>query len=90
VLFPTFLLSGALFPIDQIPVWLRPFVTLGPLTYAVDALRVAILGTSHFALATDLGVRTAFPVAAVAVVHEPGVNAFAGNASGARGEVHLF
>jgi ABC-2 type transport system permease protein len=67
VLFPTFFLSGALFPIDRLPAWLHLFVLADPLTYAVDALRAAILGASHFPLATDLGVLAAFLVFVVAV-----------------------
>jgi len=66
VLFPTFFLSGALFPIDRLPPWLHVFVLADPLTYAVDALRAAILGASHFPLATDLGVLGAFLVLVVA------------------------
>lgn len=67
VLFPTFFLSGALFPVGQVPAWLRPFVVIDPLTYSVDALRAVILGTSHFALATDLAVLAGFLLAVVAV-----------------------
>jgi ABC-2 type transport system permease protein len=67
LLFPTFFLSGALFPLDRLPSWLRPLVWLDPLTYSVDALRHVILGASHFALALDLGVMGAFTVAVFAV-----------------------
>jgi ABC-2 type transport system permease protein len=56
LLFPTFFLSGALFPLDRLPPWLAPLVLLDPLTYSVDALRKAILDTSHFSLAWDLAV----------------------------------
>jgi ABC-2 type transport system permease protein len=54
LLFPTFFLSGALFPLDRLPAWLAPLVLLDPLTYSVDALRHAILGTSHFSLLLDV------------------------------------
>jgi ABC-2 type transport system permease protein len=47
--------------------WLSVFIRCDPLTYSVDALRAAILGRSHFALAWDLGVMTAFAVATIAV-----------------------
>ena len=67
VLFPAFFLSGALFPIEQLPAWLRPFVLGDPLTYAVDALRGVILGASHFPLALDVAVLAAFLAAGVAV-----------------------
>jgi ABC-2 type transport system permease protein len=60
LLFPLFFLSGALFPLDRLPRWLAPLIFVNPLTYAVDALRRALLGTSHFGLAPDLAVITAF------------------------------
>ena len=60
LLFPVFFLSGALFPIDQLPTWLAPLVLVDPLTYSVDALRRVILGNAHFALALDLGIMGAF------------------------------
>jgi ABC-2 type transport system permease protein len=67
LLFPTFFLSGALFPLDTLPAWLRPLVLIDPLTYSVDALRHPILGAGHFPLALDLGVSAAFLVAVVCV-----------------------
>ena len=60
LLFPTFFLSVALFPLDRLPAWLAPLVVVDPLTYSVDALRHAILGSAHFALALDLGVMGGF------------------------------
>lgn len=65
MLFPTFFLSGALFPIDRLPVWLAPLVRLDPLTYSVDALRHVMLGSAHFALALDLGILAAFTAGVV-------------------------
>jgi len=66
VVFPLFFLSGALFPIDKLPVWLAPFTLLDPLTYGVDALRGVLLDTSHFPVALDLGVMAAFTVLVIA------------------------
>jgi len=60
LLFPTFFLSGALFPIDRLPAWLAPLVLIDPLTYSVDALRHVILGASHFPLGLDFGIMVAF------------------------------
>jgi ABC-2 type transport system permease protein len=65
LLFPAFFLSGALFPLDRLPPWLTPLVLLDPLTYSVDALRSAILGTSHFSLALDLAVMVSVAVSMV-------------------------
>ena len=67
LLFPMFFLSGALFPIDQLPPWLAPLVRLDPLTYSVDALRHVILGTAHFALGLDLAVLAAFTVVVIGI-----------------------
>ena len=36
--FPLMMLSGGLFPIDMLPSFFRPVVTLSPLTYLTDAL----------------------------------------------------
>lgn len=43
---PLFFLSGALFPLSNIPSWLRWVSYVNPLTYGVDALRTIILGSS--------------------------------------------
>jgi len=50
VAYPLFFLSGALFPIENLPFWLEPFIYIDPLTYGVDALRQIILGTGRFPL----------------------------------------
>jgi len=54
VVFPLFFLSGALFPIDNLPQWLSILTTIDPVTYAVDALRNIILGEGSHALGLDL------------------------------------
>jgi ABC-2 type transport system permease protein len=43
VILPAFLLSGIFWPIEAIPVWLRPLSYLVPPTYAVDANRAVML-----------------------------------------------
>ncbi len=42
---PMFFLSGAFFPLYGLPAWMDLLVKVNPLTYAVDALRQAILGS---------------------------------------------
>ena len=44
VVFPLFFLSSALFPLRNLPYWLSILTSLDPATYAVDALRNAMLG----------------------------------------------
>ena len=48
VIFPMFFLSGALFPINNLPTWMQPLVFLNPVTYAVDGLRGILIGNSQF------------------------------------------
>ena len=60
VVFPLFFLSGALFPLKNLPVWLSFLTSLDPATYAVDALRSAMLGVAKFPFVVDIGVLAAF------------------------------
>jgi len=39
---PMFFLSGALFPLGNLPTWLRLLTRVNPLTYAVDPMRHAV------------------------------------------------
>ncbi len=56
VIFPIFGLSGALFPIESLPEWLRVVTYLDPLTYGVEGIRYGLLGTSAIGPLTCLGV----------------------------------
>src|SRR5438067_4056263 len=51
---PLFFLSGALYPLRNLPVVLAFLTRLDPLTYGVDALRGALIGASHFGFGVDL------------------------------------
>lgn len=53
ILFPVFLLSGALFPLDVFPVWLQYVAYVNPLTYGVDGLRGSLIGASEMPLLID-------------------------------------
>jgi len=55
ILFPVFLLSGALFPLDIFPEWLQPIAYINPLTYGVDGLRRCLTGVSEMSLLVDFG-----------------------------------
>jgi ABC-2 type transport system permease protein len=53
VVFPLYFLSGALFPLKNIPSWLVILTSIDPATYAVEALRTVMLnipGKNPFAL----------------------------------------
>ena len=54
LIMPLFFLSGALFPIDQLPHVLSLLVHANPLTYGVDALRSALIDGGHFSLQLSL------------------------------------
>jgi ABC-2 type transport system permease protein len=45
LIFPLFFLSGALFPISNLPAWLAPFIFVNPVTYAVDGIRTVLIGS---------------------------------------------
>ena len=53
---PIFFLSGALFPLANLPVGLEVATRLDPLSYGIDGLRGTLIGLSHFGLVTDLAV----------------------------------
>jgi len=50
---PIFFLSGALFPLDNLPKALSFVTKLDPLSYGVDGLRAASIGASHFGAIVD-------------------------------------
>ncbi len=50
---PMFFLSGALFPLSNLPRVLGVIVSLDPLSYGVDGLRSTLLGLSHFGVGID-------------------------------------
>ena len=67
VIFPMFFLSGAFFPIDNLPAYLSPFVYINPVTYSVDGMRGALIGKSVFPMELDLAVITVFAAAMIGV-----------------------
>jgi ABC-2 type transport system permease protein len=53
---PLFFLSGALFPLNNLPKFMEVVTQIDPLTYGVDALRGALIGVSHFSIGFDIAV----------------------------------
>jgi ABC-2 type transport system permease protein len=64
---PLFFLSGAFYPLDNLPSAFTVLTRLNPLSYGVDGLRSTLLGQSHFAVALDATVLIVLAVAVVSV-----------------------
>ncbi len=60
---PLFFLSGALFPLGQVPPALAFIARINPLAYGIDGLRGSLSGGWHFGLQTDLLVLTVLTLA---------------------------
>ncbi len=58
--FPLFILSGAFFPLERLPIWLKSLSYINPLTYGVDGMRYCLIGMTEFSLALDLFVLVCF------------------------------
>jgi ABC-2 type transport system permease protein len=53
IIMPLFFLSGALFPLTNLPPALGIITHLNPLSYGVDGLRGTLTGLSHFGIGVD-------------------------------------
>lgn len=53
LIMPVFFLSGALFPTKGLPKAIEIITNINPLTYGVDGLRGALVGSPNFSLTTD-------------------------------------
>lgn len=65
VIFPLFFLSGALFPLENLPHSVRVISYADPLTYGVDGLRAVLTGYSAFPILLDLFVLLGFSIVMV-------------------------
>ncbi|HEY8188383.1 MAG TPA: ABC transporter permease [Pyrinomonadaceae bacterium] len=50
---PIFFLSGALYPLTNLPKVLAFLTRLDPLTYGVDGVRTVLIGVTHFGMGAD-------------------------------------
>jgi len=53
LIMPLFFLSGALFPLDDLPKGIQIVTNINPLSYGVDGIRGFLTGQSHFMFHTD-------------------------------------
>jgi len=56
IIMPIFFLSGAFFPLQVMPAWVKYIMYIDPLTYGVDGLRGALVGGAAFPLWLDFTV----------------------------------
>lgn len=80
-IFPLFFLSGALYPVSQLPEFLKYIVLINPFSYGVDLMKHAVpAANSDFSIVTDITVLVSFSVVAIVLacwrfsresVHEP-------------------
>lgn len=54
LIFPLLFLSGAIFPIDNMPSFVKALSYIDPMTYGVDGMRGALLGVSSLPVALSL------------------------------------
>lgn len=54
LIMPIFFLSGALFPLNDLPKAIDLITKINPLSYGVDGLRGALVNTAHYGLTIDL------------------------------------
>ncbi|MFA5856906.1 MAG: ABC transporter permease [Candidatus Pacearchaeota archaeon] len=67
MIMPIFFLSGALFPLDNLPKALDIITKFNPLTYGVDGVRGALTNTGHMNILLDLGVITSVMIILIAI-----------------------
>ena len=54
IVLPLFFLSSALYPLNNLPTFLRIISTYNPVSYMVDALRYFLANQTHFGITKDL------------------------------------
>lgn len=74
LMMPMFFLSGAMFPLTGLPVWMEKLVKLNPLTYGIDAIRGSMLGAHKIEVAG----KVLFQIPAYALAHDVGIVAVFG------------
>jgi ABC-2 type transport system permease protein len=64
---PIFFLSGALFPLSNLPAALTVATRIDPLAYGIDGLRGALIGSAQFSLVTDASILVVVAMAFLAL-----------------------
>lgn len=64
---PIFFLSGALFPLDDLPALLKTIIRFNPLAYGIDGLRGTLVSSAHYGLAIDFLILSAIAILFISV-----------------------
>jgi ABC-2 type transport system permease protein len=67
MIMPIFFLSGALFPLNNVPGWLHTLSVINPMTYGVEALRYCLIGSSSVHFLVSVSVLLVFSIISIAV-----------------------
>lgn len=67
LIMPLFFLSGALFPVQDLPAAVNAIVRLNPLSYGVDGLRGVLIGQSQLGIGLDFAVLAACSLVLVVI-----------------------
>jgi ABC-2 type transport system permease protein len=67
LIMPLFFLSGALFPLDNLPKWITVVAYFNPLSYGVDALRQLLVSAAQFSLFFDVLMLALFSIILLAI-----------------------
>jgi ABC-2 type transport system permease protein len=65
IVFPLFFLSGALYPLGNLPAFVRVLSYADPLTFGIDGLRGSLINVSSFPVAVDLAIMVGFSLVMV-------------------------
>jgi len=60
IVFPLFFLSGALYPLGNLPIYVRVLSYADPLTFGIDGLRGSLINVSTFPIGVDAAVMAGF------------------------------
>ncbi|MEO8393804.1 MAG: ABC transporter permease [Chloroflexota bacterium] len=60
VVMPMYFLSGAIYPTSSAPDWMKPLITINPLSYGVDAMRYITINAGQFPFWLDIAYLTGF------------------------------
>ncbi len=69
VVMPMYFLSGAIYPINNAPEWIRGLAVVNPLSYGVDAMRHISIGIGLYPMALDIGFLVCFSLVMTAIAY---------------------